>query len=161
MVEEVISIGLGEFVVSKKPGIVLAAFGLGSCLGIAAYDPVKKVGGMVHAMLPQQKNGDSNPAKFVDTGIMFLQDRLLEQGARRENIIWRYAGGAQMLTAPGLSDRFAIGQQNIQMAQQVFTRHRLRVAGVDTGGFQGRTVRLFVGTGEMTVRYVTGEVLKL
>ncbi len=154
--EQVITVGLGELAVSDHPEAVLVAFGLGSCVGVAAYDPVRKAGGLLHAMLPQHRNGDKNLTKFVDTGIPELLNRLLALGARREQIIWRYAGGAQMLAAPGLSNRFNIGAQNVGMTREVLARYALRVVGQDTGGHQGRTVRLFIADGRVTVREVSG-----
>lgn len=154
--EQVITVGLGELAVSDHPEAVLVAFGLGSCVGVAAYDPVRKAGGLLHAMLPQHRNGDKNLTKFVDTGIPELLNRLLALGARREQIIWRYAGGAQMLTAPGLTDRFNIGAQNVNMTREILARYALRVVGQDVGGHQGRTVRLYIADGRVVVRGVNG-----
>jgi chemotaxis protein CheD len=154
--EQVITVGLGEIAVSDQPEAVLVAFGLGSCVGIAAYDPIRKAGGLLHAMLPQHRNGDRNLTKYVDTGIPELLNRLLALGAKREKLIWRYVGGAQMLTAPGLSDRFNIGAQNVLMTNDVMARYLLRVTGHDTGGHQGRTVRLFIADGRLLVRGVNG-----
>ena len=155
--EQVVSVGLGELVVSNSPSQVLAAFGLGSCVGVTAYDPGRRLGGLLHAMLPQRRNGDGNRTKFVDSGILELLDRLLALGARREHLVWRFAGGAQMLTAPGLSDRFNIGRQNVEMALEYLARLRLRWGECDAGGTQGRTLRLFMSDGLLSVRYVTGE----
>ena len=159
--EQVITISLGELVVTDKPDVVLVAFGLGSCVGVTAYDPVRKAGGLLHAMLPRRRNGDNNLTKFVDTGMVELLNRMAALGARREQMIWRFAGGAQMLTAPGLSDRFNIGQQNVTMTQEMITRHRLNLIACETGGYQGRTLRLIPITGEVTVRYIDGKTKSL
>jgi chemotaxis protein CheD len=83
--------------------------------------------------------------------------RLSAAGARRERLIWRLAGGAQMLTAPGLTDRFNIGSQNVAVALDLLARERFRVAGADSGGHEGRTVRLYMSSGRVTVRKVSGE----
>ena len=159
--EQVITISLGELVVTDNPDFVLVAFGLGSCVGITAYDRIRKVGGLLHAMLPQRRNGDNNLTKFVDTGLVELLNRMVALGAKREQMIWRFAGGAQMLTAPGMSDRFNIGQQNVTMTQEMITRHRLNLTACETGGYQGRTLRLLPTTGEVTVRYIDGKTKPL
>jgi chemotaxis protein CheD len=156
-VEQVITVGLGEMVVSDNPDTVLVAFGLGSCVGVCVYDAGKKIAGMLHAMLPTRRNGDANRTKFVDTGIMDLLAKMLAAGARREQLIWRYAGGSQMLVAPGLADRFNIGSQNVNMTVEVVNREKLRVQACDTGGHEGRTLRLYVVSGRVTMRKVSGE----
>jgi chemotaxis protein CheD len=159
--EIVVSAGVGELVFSSKPGEVLVAFGLGSCVGITAYDPVRKVGALLHAMLPESRNGDQNTTKYVNTGVVEMLAQLRALGAAKERVIWRFAGGAQMLIAPGLSDRFNVGQRNVEMTERVMKEHALRVSRSDTGGIVGRTIRLYLATGELTVRYVTGETIKL
>ena len=159
--EIVVSAGVGELVYSNKPNEVLVAFGLGSCVGVTAYDPVRKVGALLHAMLPERRNGDQNLTKYVNTGVEEMLAQLRIMGARGERLIWRYAGGAQMLIAPGLSDRFNVGQRNVQMTERVMKERSLRISNSDTGGIVGRTVRLYVATGELTVRFVTGETITL
>ena len=159
--EIVVSAGVGELVYSRNPKEVLVAFGLGSCVGVTAYDPERKVGALLHAMLPERRNGDQNLTKYVNTGVAEMLKHLRSLGARGERLIWRYAGGAQMLIAPGLSDRFNVGQRNVQMTDRVMKELSLRLSGSDTGGIVGRTVRLYIATGELTVRYVTGETITL
>jgi chemotaxis protein CheD len=154
---QVTTVGLGEIALGAQPDTALVAFGLGSCLAIIAYDPQRKVGGMVHAMLPTRRNGDGNPTKYVDSGIIELMNQLISLGARRDQLIWRIAGGAQMLTAPGLIDRFNIGAQNVTTAHDIVARYNLRLINHDTGGYQGRTVRLTLPDGSVTVRNVNGQ----
>ena len=154
--ETVINVGLAELAISDQPQTVLVAFGLGSCVAVAAYDPQRRVGAMLHAMLPQHRNADRNRTKFADTGIVEMLERLTAMGVRREGLIWRIAGGAQMLTAPGLSDRFNIGAQNAAVARDVLARMNARLVGQDVGGYEGRTVRLYIADGSATVRNVSG-----
>lgn len=155
--EQVITVGLAEIAVSDNPDAVLVAFGLGSCVGVCAYDPVRKLAGLLHAMLPQQRNGDGNKCKYVDSGVAELLSQLMARGARREQLTFRYAGGAQMLTAPGMTDRFNIGKQNAEMAHSVLAREKLQLLASDTGGHAGRTVRLFVANGRVQVRMINGD----
>ena len=155
--EGAIAVGLGELAISARPESVLAAFGLGSCVALIAFDSTRKIGGLLHALLPMHRNGDRNPTKFVDTVMIEMLAQLSALGVRPKQLDWWIVGGAQMLTAPGLSDRFNIGAQNIAMAQAAVERHQLRLVGQDTGGYQGRTVRLFVADGSVVVRYVNGQ----
>ena len=73
-----IAVGLGEIKLSDDPNTVLVAFGLGSCVGIGIFDPVKRIGGMLHAVLPSSttNNNQEVPSKYVDTGIPLLLTEL-------------------------------------------------------------------------------------
>jgi len=153
MADPISSVGLGEMRISRDPNDVLIAFGLGSCLGIGMYDPVAKVGGMVHVVLPEQKSGaDPNLAKFVDTGIPLLLENVIAAGAVRSRLIVRMGGGANMLSSPGLSGIFDIGSRNITKAHQVFKEMNIKLLIEEVGGQVGRTVRLYISDGRMTVR---------
>lgn len=153
-----IAVGLGERVVSKDPGMVMVAFGLGSCLGIGAYDPVAKVAGLLHAVLPARRRpDDEEPSKYVDSGIDGLIEEMEKAGADRRRIYLRMAGGANMLTQAAFSKAFEVGANNIQSAHKTIDRLRLRLTNQEVGGHTGRTVRLYVANGRMTVRIVGGK----
>ncbi len=152
MAVNTISAGLGELVVSKKVTDVLVAYGLGSCVGVTVYDPVAKVGAMLHAMLPLHRNGDANRTKFVDTGIATMLEQVERLGAKRSRLICRMAGGAQMLTAPGFNNVFNIGDQNAEQARKALKKERVRLRAEETGGHAGRTVKLHIANGRVTMR---------
>jgi len=152
-----ISIGLGEVKVSRDPGDVLIAYGLGSCLGIGFFDPIARTAGMLHAVLPEKLNAhDGLNAKYVSSGIDILLEMMAKAGADQRRIIVRFAGGANMLISPGLSQTFDIGTRNIAAALSKFSDLKMKVTSQDIGGNIGRTVRLYVGTGKMTVRMIGG-----
>jgi chemotaxis protein CheD len=153
MSDPISSVGLGEMRISRDPNDVLIAFGLGSCLGIGMYDPVAKLGGMIHVVLPEQKSGnDANLAKFVDSGIPLLLANVIAIGGVQSRLIVRMGGGANMLTSPGLSGIFDIGSRNIAKAHQVFKELNIKLLKEEVGGQVGRTVRLYISDGRMTVR---------
>ena len=158
MTDNMLSVGLGEIKVSRDPLDVLIAFGLGSCLGIGMFDPIARVSGLLHAVLPESKNGmDGSTAKYVDSGIRLLLKQVSDLGANQKRIIIRMAGGANMLTAPGLSNTFDIGTRNINSAHNTFTSMGLRLLKEEVGGEVGRTVRLYVADGRMTIRMMGGK----
>jgi len=151
-----ITVGLGEARVSSDPQDELVALGLGSCVGVCAYDPVAKVGGLLHAMLPEANGSDGRPAKYVDTGIRHLLEEMERRGARRSRIRVHLVGGAQMLIAPGFGKALDIGARNVARARLILPEEGLTVVGADVGGSKGRTVRLHVGSGIVRVRSVGG-----
>ncbi len=150
--ESVKSAGLGQIVASGDPGDTLVAYGLGSCVGVVGFDPGTKVGGLLHALLPQHRPGEENLAKFVDTGIPRLVLEMERLGARRRGIIWYLVGGAEMLRMPGMTAQFNIGSKNSAMAQSVMAREGLPVRALDLGGSSGRTVKLSIQDGKVMVR---------
>jgi len=149
------SIGLGEMVISRDPQDVLVAYGLGSCVGVGMFDPGLHVAGMVHTVLPEHMNGNGHaPGKFVDTGVPALLEAMLKAGAERRRLIIWMAGGANMLLSPTMTKAFDIGNRNVQAAIKVINSLNLRLSGQEVGGNIGRTVRLYVAEGRLTVRLV-------
>jgi chemotaxis protein CheD len=152
--EQPIVVGLGEVKVSRNPGEVLTCLGLGSCIGLAAYDPVSKVAGMAHIVLPASSNGSvgSGNPKFADIAVPLLVEELKKSGAVPARLVVKMAGGAHMATLnPNASNVMKIGERNAEATRELIGTAGLRLSGADTGGSSGRTVRLFVGTGKMTV----------
>jgi len=153
--ETSVGVGLGEVAVSQNRDEILVAFGLGSCVGIGAYDPVKGIAGLLHAVLPEPLNGsDLTSTKYVGNGINKLFDEMIKKGAVRDRLIIRMAGGANMLTSPGLSKTFDIGTRNIAMAQSVLETQKMKVVSQNVGGNIGRTFRVYVADGKMTIRMI-------
>src|SRR5262245_36728320 len=91
------TVGISEMLISTNPADVLVTYSLGSCVGVALYDPVVKVGGMIHCMLPLSKIDEAKaqkaPAMFVDTGVTLMIQELFNHGADRGRIQARVAGG--------------------------------------------------------------------
>lgn len=146
-------VGLGEWAVSKDPDATLVCLGLGSCVALCAFDPVAKVAGMAHFVLPHSAEGRNAAAgaKFVDTGIPLLIRELERRGAVRSRLVLKIVGGARMITGPGANGALNIGDRNVASARTTLSSLGLRIAAEDTGGVRGRTVRLHVGTGALTV----------
>jgi len=153
--ETSVGVGLGEIAVSLNRDEILVAFGLGSCVGVGAYDPVKGIAGLLHAVLPEPLNGsDLSSTKYVCNGINKLFEEMIKKGAVKERLIIRMAGGANMLTSPGLSKTFDIGTRNIAMAQSVMQAQKMKVVSQNVGGNTGRTFRIYVVDGKMTIRMI-------
>ncbi len=146
-------VGLGEWAVSTDPNATLVCLGLGSCVALCAFDPVARVAGMAHFVLPTSAEGRaSGPgAKFVDTGIPLLLREMERRGAIPSRLVVKIVGGARMITAPGINGALNIGDRNVASARATLATLGLRIAAEDTGGVRGRTVRFWVGTGAVMV----------
>ena len=161
--ENVLAVPIGEIIVSDKAQDVLVAYGLGSCVAVCVYDPVARVGGMLHALLPEASNPVTGTkrqsskavrqAKFVDQGVPMLVEAVSALGGRCDRLIVRLCGGAQVLSAPGFeNERLRIGERNVLAAENVLEMLGLKIKAQDTGGTIGRTVRMYIADGQVMIR---------
>ncbi|MCL5025277.1 MAG: chemotaxis protein CheD [Chloroflexi bacterium] len=158
-----ISVGIGELYATRDPSAVLAAYGLGSCVGVSVFDPVARVGGLAHIMLPSSKDATQQTSgyKFADIAIPALLQRLLELGSMPRSLVCKIAGGAQILMAPDHMNSFRIGERNIEAVMNALQQYNIVPKAMDTGGSHGRTLRLLMGTGQVLVRTVGGDITEL
>ncbi len=145
-------VGIGEFRVAKRA--VLKTVGLGSCIGIALYDPVVKVGGLAHVMLPQS-NGTKRSAKYADQAVEMMIEAMERLGGKRDRVVAKMAGGAQIFKHMTM-DMLRIGDRNVEAITSVLDDFGIRLVSKDLGGDQGRTVYFFTNDGRMLVRYSRG-----
>lgn len=158
---EVVKVGMADLNICKAPNVI-TTLGLGSCIGLTLYDPVTKVGGMVHYMLPDSTKvrNNSNIAKFGDTGIRELLKRVTAAGAVRTRLVAKIAGGAKMFEVSGLSEVGNIGERNAEAAKVILKELGIRLVAEDTGLNYGRTVELHCDTGEFYIKAV-GKPIKI
>ncbi|MBL4702828.1 chemotaxis protein CheD [bacterium AH-315-I18] len=132
---------------------LLITYSLGSCLGVVAYDPVARVGGMIHCLLPMSKSNPEkarqNPATYTDTGMAALFNLLFEHGARKENLQIKVAGGAAPMDMGG---QFRIGERNFAVLRKFLWKNNLLLSGQDVGGKKPRTMSLDMATGRTTIK---------
>lgn len=149
-----VSVGIGQLAVSKDPLEVLVAYGLGSCIGVSVWDPQARVGGLVHVLLPDSEGrrpDTREPARFADTGIDALIQRITEAGATARRLVVKMAGGAAVL-GPANAEKFKIGERNAEAVHERLKHHGLRPVAIDTGGMKGRTLEMHPATGKTYVR---------
>jgi chemotaxis protein CheD len=156
-------VGVGDMSVSNNPGITLSTYALGSCVGVAVYDPAAKVGGLLHLMLPASsiapEKAATQPAMFADTGLPLLFQSLAGLRADASRLRILIAGGASVLCG---ADAFKIGDRNLRATTEYLGRHGLTVRYSSIGGTINRTLHLDVGSGAMIVKTpVATETLSL
>ncbi len=144
---------MGEMVVSARATDELVARGLGSCIGLAIVDRAAGVAGLAHIVLPESGDKLQQMGKFADTAVPELIARMSRAGAVERRLQAAIAGGAQMFQMSGGLD---IGGRNEQAVRDALATAGIPVRAAQTGGSQGRTVRVAVGDGLVTVR-VTGQ----
>ena len=126
-------VGLSDMFVSGDLEDHIVTYSLGSCVGVSIYDPVAKVGGMLHCMLPlssvNPQMAKDNPCIFVDTGVPALLQAAYALGASNKNIIVRASGAGRLLDKKNF---FKIGERNCIVLGKILEKNNLVITGQDT-----------------------------
>ena len=148
-----IIVGVADMKVSGDPDSMLITYSLGSCIGIAVHDPVARVGGILHFMLPgselDRDKAQQKPFMFADTGIPKLFKSAYELGAKKNRMRVVVAGGSQVLDQHGF---FNIGKRNQMAVRKIFHRNNVVIDYSDVGGNSNRTLRLTVKDGSTSLK---------
>lgn len=156
-----IQVGIADYKIARDPGRLIT-LGLGSCVGVSLYDPIKRLGGLLHVMLPDstQFNNVTKPAKFADLGIPLIIRELQLAGARTSRLQAKLVGGAQMFV--GMDDKMAlnIGQRNTEKSREILKKMGIPILSEEVGGNRGRTMILDTSTGDVFIRTL-GNKLKV
>lgn len=155
MINNAIIVGMADLNVTRSPGI-LTTLGLGSCVGIALYDPLNKIAGLAHIMLPDstQIQNNSNIAKFADTAMVKLINDMVMLGAKKINMKAKIAGGAQMFAFDSTNSSMRIGERNIESVIRNLHMHNIPLIARETGDTFGRTVELYSEDGRFLIKTI-------
>ncbi len=141
--------GIGEMVLSSSADSHLVAYGLGSCIALAVWDPRTRVGGLAHFMLPSGPANAGSPVKFIDTGLDAFLKAMEVKGAVLNRCVYKAAGAAAMLTVGG---GLAIGKRNAETMQTALSERGHPLTATALGGNAGRTVQLEVSDGRFLIK---------
>ena len=146
-------VGIGDMKISADPQSEVITYALGSCIGLAVYDPIANVGGIIHYMLPESKlnpeKSKKNPYMFADTGVPLFFKKLYNLGATNKNIVIKAAGGANLLDP---TDHFNIGKRNYMVLRKLLWKNRLMVSNESIGGSAYRTIKIDMSTGQILLK---------
>lgn len=151
--EQKVVVGIADLAVSNNHTLTLATYSLGSCIGVSIYDPVAKVGGLLHVMLPESKidldKAQRQPAMFMDTGIPALFRAAYELKAEKYQVKICVAGGAQVMDSSGF---FSIGKRNYETLKAILNEHGLTIHAEQVGGMVSRSMYLNLASGEVRLK---------
>ncbi len=150
-----IKVGMADYKVGRSPDSLIT-YGLGSCIGIALFDAVAKIGGLSHIMLPdsQQARSSDNPAKFADTALPLMVEEMIRMGAVRNRLRAKIAGGAQMFTFANATEIMRVGERNGEAVRATLKKMDIALVAADTGGNYGRTVELKLDSGLFRIKTI-------
>ena len=150
--EKQLVVGIGDMKLGRQEGTIIT-YALGSCIGIALYDPMIKLGALVHIMLPERVNSDANIFKYADTGVRETLRKLYAYGAVKHRMTAKIAGGAKMFDMKGKSSAMGnIGERNAQMVKRVLMQEGIRIVIEDTGANYARTMSIDLASGMVLVK---------
>lgn len=144
-------VDVADLVVSRCEEDLIVTYALGSCLGVTAYDPVARVGGLLHCQLPAAPRDApvANVAQFVDTGLVAMLERMFDHGAEKSRLIIAAAGGAEVMQN---LKSFKIAQRNHAVLRKILWKNSLLIAAEDIGGDQPRTMSLQIFDGAVRLQ---------
>jgi chemotaxis protein CheD len=155
-------VGVADMKVSNKPDDFIVTYSLGSCIGLVLYDPIARVGGMLHYMLPEssidKEKAGARPYMFADSGIPRLFKATYKLGAVKQRMKIYVAGGAEILDQKGF---FNIGKRNYMALKKMFFKNHVIINKQNVGGNVNRTVRLEIETGDIYVKTSGSKEVKI
>ena len=147
-----VTLGLAEFASSRDPELTFITYALGSCLGVTVYDPVARIGGLLHVMLPTASvdsgKAKTRPGMFVDTGLPHLFHSAYRLGAVKSRLIVKVAGGATRLQ----TETQRIAARNVAAVRKVLWQNSVLISAADTGGTDPRTMSLRLSDGKVLIK---------
>lgn len=145
------TVGIAAQLVVHSANGEIATHSLGSCVGVTVYDPVARIGGMVHFMLPMPGStgpSDTNPDMYCSSALPRLFRQAYAMGGHKDRLIVCAAGGAETLDGDG---SVPIGQRNRTMLRKILWKNSVTLHAEDTGGRQARSMILDLEDGTVRV----------
>ena len=145
-----INIVQGEFHVSGDHSLAITTL-LGSCVAACLHDPVARVGGMNHFLLPGEEATSPLMARHGVHLMELLINGLLKMGAARQRLEAKLFGGARTMNVLG-----DYGAANAKFAQEFLRREGIAITGGSLGGEAGRRIQFWPVTGRVRQKLVRG-----
>jgi len=141
----------GQVFVSPDPVVVTTI--LGSCVAVCVFDPVRRVGGTNHYLLPHWVGNGVSSARFGNVAVRSLIEKMLALGVQKQNLQAKVFGGACVIDAfHGRGNH--LGTKNSELAREALRQEGIPVVADDVGGRRGRKVIFHTDTGVALVRLI-------
>lgn len=159
--EKELKVGISDYKIGEAPQS-LFTIGLGSCVGIAIYDPTTRVGGLSHIMLPDSSmfKGEKKIEKFADLAIPHMVSELAEKVPKRR-LVAKIAGGSSMFQNALNTPQANIGLRNVAAVETILKQQGIPILANHTGGSMGRSMFFDLYTLQVKVRMGNREIFDL
>lgn len=153
--ESMILVNMGDYKTAKGEKNLMTK-DLGSCVGVAVWDPQTGVGGLLHVMLPHyggpgECGALSAATKYADTGLDEMTRALVQQGAKRSRLVAKIAGAAHMIKNATIPESRDISARNLTAVMKKLEELRIPVLAADVGEHFPRTVVFEPGSGTFRI----------
>lgn len=155
---------MGELAVSKKADDILTVVGLGSCVALILVCAERRAAGLAHVVLPDSAmtgGREAPPGKFADTAVPALLRAMRGLRARPEEMYAVLVGGSAMFGLSPKSKLAGVGDRNVEACMHELELLGIPIAGIDTGGENGRSVQVYVGEGRVMSKSGNGEATQV
>lgn len=122
---------------------------LGSCIAVCLYDPILKIGGINHFMLPLWNGIELASPKYGNIAIEKLIEKLNSLGSKTSQLEAKIFGGANQV-----STILNIGERNILVAKQLLSEHKIPIKAENVGGTKGRKIIFETSTGSVLMKFL-------
>lgn len=128
-----------------EPSLVTSV--LGSCVAVTIFSPLRHIGAICHAMLPDS-GGRNDDLRYVDSAVRHIYQKMRASGA--SDLVVKLFGGAQVLDVGSYTpEKLTVGEQNVLQAEMVLKALGLEIAAQDTGGIHGRKLYFCTRQGDV------------
>lgn len=155
----IVSVAIGHWAIAAAPVRIRTL--LGSCVGVALYERVIKIGGLAHIVLPEARGAADHHGKYADTAIPGMIAELNQRlgGSAKPRFVAKLVGGARMFRVSAASETnhgLNIGQRNQEAIEQILAELKIPVLARDLGGEAGRRMTLDTASGMITIKVPGG-----
>lgn len=140
--------------VSNSPSVVTTI--LGSCVAVCLYDPILKIGGINHYMLPLWNGEGLASPKYGNIAIEKLVEKMYQQGSKKTNLVAKVFGGGEVIDTT--IKQFNIGERNIKIALEMLEMYNIPIVAKSVGGKFGRKIQYTTNTGEVKHKFIERNV---
>jgi len=140
--------------VSNTPSVVTTI--LGSCVAVCLYDPVLKIGGINHYMLPLWNGEGLASPKYGNIAIEKLVEKMYQQGSKKANLVAKVFGGGEVIETT--IKQFNIGERNIKIALEMLEMYKIPIIAQSVGGKLGRKIQYSTSSGEVKHKFIDKSV---
>ncbi len=146
------SIHIGECQASREPAVITTV--LGPCVAVCLFDPVNRIGGMNHILMPGKADlqAYNNPARYGINAMELLINAMMKLGANRYQLIAKVFGGAHILSS--ISGEYGIGLKNVECIIDYLMIEKIGIANYNIGGYDSRRIFFHTDTGEVLLKRI-------
>jgi chemotaxis protein CheD len=152
IVRKNVDVGISDMKIVHVPELLIS-YALGSCVGICIIDKGAQIAGMVHVLLPHNKNNDKTDVfKYADTGIPEMVKQMEKLGGMKARMTAKIAGGAKMFDIKGSTSIGSIGDRNVEATKETLKEMRIKLISEDVGKNYGRTIIFDSDSGDLMIK---------